>query len=429
MTQTRLSLEGLSKRYYIGELQTNRPDTLYENLKRAASRPVRRAVGLMKGHSYAAMELNKELWALKNISFDVEEGEIVGIIGRNGAGKSTLLKILSRITPPTGGSAVINGSLSSLLEVGTGFHGNLTGRENIYLNGSILGMTKAEIDRKLDQIVAFSGVEKFIDTPVRFYSSGMAVRLAFSIAAHLEPDILIIDEVLAVGDISFHRKSMARMKEISTSGRTVLFVSHQIGQISALCSRVILMDQGQIVEDGPANAVVSKYFEMNQQSDGATLLERTDRDGSGEARCAEIWFEDSAGKPVSTILSGSEVHILLKLVVLDATADLSDLSVGMSFSNEFGQVIAILNMHTHSQTIDLTGKAEMVVRCSISRSPFNAGLVRYGFGLQRLTAGFPMIDHIETAGTIQAQPGDFFGSGIPPGQASKLMFDHDWTEV
>jgi lipopolysaccharide transport system ATP-binding protein len=208
------------------------------------------------------------IWALKDVSFEVKQGEAVGIIGRNGAGKSTLLKVLSRITDPTTGGADVYGRLSSLLEVGTGFHPELTGRENIYLNGAILGMRKVEIDRKFDEIVAFSEIEKFIDTAAKFYSTGMVVRLAFAVAAHLEPDILLVDEVLAVGDASFRKKCVGKMGEVARQGRTVLFVSHSLGILTNLCPRAILLTQGRVVRDGPAREVIAQYLAEGVEADG-----------------------------------------------------------------------------------------------------------------------------------------------------------------
>ncbi len=213
------------------------------------------------------MDSKGMIWALKDVSFDVGHGEAIGIIGRNGAGKSTLLKILSKITHPTTGRAVIRGRISSLLEVGTGFHPELTGRDNVYLNGTILGMRKREIDSKFDEIVDFSGIEKFIDTPVKRYSSGMKVRLAFSVAAHLEPDLLVVDEVLAVGDARFQKKCLNKMEDVGSKGRTVLFVSHNMSAITRLCPRAILIENGRVVDDGPAGKVVAKYL----TSDSGTL--------------------------------------------------------------------------------------------------------------------------------------------------------------
>jgi lipopolysaccharide transport system ATP-binding protein len=244
-----IAAEGLSKRYRIGELQA-RYGTLRESLVRGA----RRLVG--DGHHH-----REEIWALRDVSFEVPEGRVVGVIGRNGAGKSTLLKVLTRITTPTEGRAAIRGRVGSLLEVGTGFHPELTGRENVFLNGSVLGMKRREIAGKLDEIVDFSGIERFIDTPVKRYSSGMYVRLAFAVAAHLEPEILLVDEVLAVGDAEFQRRCLGRMQDFGASGRTVLFVSHNMQAVARLCERTILLDGGQVVQDGPSPDVVASYLQ------------------------------------------------------------------------------------------------------------------------------------------------------------------------
>jgi homopolymeric O-antigen transport system ATP-binding protein len=245
-----ITVEGLSKRYRIGELQSAY-GTLRESLTAGARRLARRD----HGHHH------EEIWALHDVSFAVEEGEVFGVVGRNGAGKSTLLKILTRITTPTEGRATIRGHVGSLLEVGTGFHPELTGRENVFLNGSVLGMKRREIVRKFPEIVEFAGVEAFIDTPVKRYSSGMSVRLAFAVAAHLEPEILLVDEVLAVGDAEFQRRCLGRMEELSDSGRTVLFVSHQMQAVSQLCDRAVQLEKGRIVNEGPAGDVVARYLQ------------------------------------------------------------------------------------------------------------------------------------------------------------------------
>jgi homopolymeric O-antigen transport system ATP-binding protein len=252
---TALAVEGLSKRYRIGELQSAY-GTLRDSLSAAARRALRR------DHS----PHYDEIWALRDVSFDVVEGGVLGVIGRNGAGKSTLLKILTRITTPTGGRATIRGRVGSLLEVGTGFHPELTGRENVFLNGALLGMKRREIAKKYSEIVEFAGVEQFIDTPVKRYSSGMSVRLAFAVAAHLEPEILLVDEVLAVGDAEFQRRCLGRMEDMSDSGRTVLFVSHNMQAVTQLCDRAILLDRGEIVQDGPSNEVVAHYLQTGHGS-------------------------------------------------------------------------------------------------------------------------------------------------------------------
>ncbi|MCS6926686.1 MAG: ABC transporter ATP-binding protein, partial [Candidatus Binatia bacterium] len=249
-----LHIEGIGKQYRIGQKQQPYK-TLRETIVEAVQAPFRR---LREGRRMARRD--HFIWALKDVSLEIEHGEVVGIIGHNGAGKSTLLKILSRVTEPTTGSVDLYGRVGSLLEVGTGFHSELTGRENIYLNGAILGMRRAEIERKFDEIVAFAEVEEFIDTPVKHYSSGMYLRLAFAVAAHLEPEILIVDEVLAVGDVNFQRKCLDKMQDVGQQGRTVLLVSHNMSAVTRLCERAVLLHQGQVIQDGPAHQVVSTYL-------------------------------------------------------------------------------------------------------------------------------------------------------------------------
>jgi lipopolysaccharide transport system ATP-binding protein len=254
-----ITVENLSKKYIIGHQKQERYTALRDVLTNGAKRIARKL-----RHPFAAPEIDpahEEFWALKDVSFNIQQGDRVGIIGRNGAGKSTLLKILSRITEPTSGRISIKGRIASLLEVGTGFHPELTGRENIFLNGAILGMSKAEIKRKFDEIVAFAEVERFLDTPVKHYSSGMYVRLAFAVAAHLEPEILIVDEVLAVGDAQFQKKCLGRMESAGKEGRTVLFVSHNMAALKSLCEKAIWLNAGNVVENGCAENVVSNYLD------------------------------------------------------------------------------------------------------------------------------------------------------------------------
>ncbi|MEZ6120081.1 MAG: ABC transporter ATP-binding protein [Pirellulaceae bacterium] len=259
MNGTAIEARNLSKQYRIGQLQQYK--ALRDTMTDALYFPYRAAKSLLlRNGNHRSARCDSWIWAVKDISFDVDHGEVVGIIGRNGAGKSTLLKLLSRITEPTRGSAVIRGRVGSLLEVGTGFHPELTGRENTFLNGAILGMSRAEVKSKFDEIVAFAEVERFIDTPVKHYSSGMYLRLAFAVAAHLEPEILIVDEVLAVGDARFQKKCLNKMQDVGQQGRTVLFVSHNMPAITRLCSRTILLDGGTVLKDGPSAEVVSAYL-------------------------------------------------------------------------------------------------------------------------------------------------------------------------
>ena len=255
MTEPAITVENIGKRYRLGERESYR--AMRDTIQRGLTAPVR---VLRRSERKERREVD-HIWALRGVSFEIQPGEVVGVIGRNGAGKSTLLKILSKITEPTEGDGVIRGSVGSLLEVGTGFHPELTGRENVYLNGAILGMTRAEIDRKFDDIIEFAGVPQFVDTPVKRFSTGMQVRLAFAVAAHLEPDIILVDEVLAVGDAEFQKRCMGKMETVGSEGRTVLFVSHSMPAILRLCPRVILLDTGGVIADGPAQDVIRTYLD------------------------------------------------------------------------------------------------------------------------------------------------------------------------
>ena len=260
MSDIAIKVENISKRYRIG-LKEELHDTFFGALASWVKYPLSNFRRVQKLSKFSGDgESEDVIWALRDVSFEVKQGEVLGIIGKNGAGKSTLLKILCRITEPTSGNASIHGRVASLLEVGTGFHPELTGRENVFLNGTILGMKKAEIDRKFDEIVDFSGVEKFIDTPVKRYSSGMRVRLAFAVAAYLEPEILLIDEVLAVGDVEFQKKCLGKMKDVAGEGRTVLFVSHNMGAISMLCEKTMLFSEGKLEYNGPTEKTIGKYL-------------------------------------------------------------------------------------------------------------------------------------------------------------------------
>lgn len=335
MARPAIQVEAVSKRYRIG-VADERPDTLFQaGLAWLRSplhnyRQLRRLSRFSENGSAADV-----IWALEDVSFEVAEGEVVGIIGRNGAGKSTLLKIVSRITPPTRGRVILNGRVASLLEVGTGFHPELTGRENVYLNGTVLGMRKAEIDRKFDEIVAFSGVEKFIDTPIKRYSSGMQVRLAFSVAAHLEPEILLIDEVLAVGDAEFQKRCLGKMSEVAQAGRTVLFVSHNMGAVSNLCRRSILLSDGCLYRQGSTDEVVSAYLHdtlggANEHSE----LARLRWPGMGEqAHFTEIGLESSER---SFLYFGEPIDIHLTAY---SNQKAEGLTVGVSIFNVLGDCV------------------------------------------------------------------------------------------
>jgi homopolymeric O-antigen transport system ATP-binding protein len=343
LSEIAIKVEGLGKRYRIGANQ-EAYRTLREKLNETALAPFRAAKHLLtrNGNGAGQRAKGKEqsgdngsspvalcplrsrasrdntFWALKNISFEIKAGEVVGIIGRNGAGKSTLLKILSRITEPTEGYADIHGRIASLLEVGTGFHPELTGRENIYLNGSILGMKRAEIKRKFDEMVAFAEIDKFIDTPVKHYSSGMYVRLAFAVAAHLDPEILLVDEVLAVGDAAFQKKCLGKMGDVAKQGRTVLFVSHNMQSIAALCEECILLSGGTIKAKGPAQRVIQGYLEEATFEAARTVdfsSPNIRRDGTGSSRFIQLELIGNAGVPTSSFEVGERFEISFKCEV------------------------------------------------------------------------------------------------------------------
>lgn len=311
MNQHAIVATNISKRYRIGLTEDPRK-TLANTLLTAIKSPVENWRRLRQLTNFGNGENSDDIiWALKDVSFSVEPGEVVGVIGRNGAGKSTLLKVISRITHPTHGRLELRGQVSSLLEVGTGFHPELTGRENVFLNGTILGMRRKEIEQKFDEIVDFSGVEKFIDTPIKRYSTGMRVRLAFSVAAHLEPEILLVDEVLAVGDALFQKKSLGKMKSVAQHGRTVLFVSHQMDAIRSLCPRTLLMADGRLADDGETNKVVDHYMKLaNQESDaavwhGAAVFDSIDRGMTLESICVH----DHTGLTKSEFRDDENIHI------------------------------------------------------------------------------------------------------------------------
>jgi lipopolysaccharide transport system ATP-binding protein len=305
-----IRLHEISKRYQIGMAGEDWYRTLRDTIAGAVAAPIR-WVRARRGRGAARSRTPSFIWALKDVSLNIEQGEIVGIIGRNGAGKTTLLKILSRITEPTGGWAEIRGRVCSLLEVGTGFHPELTGRENIYLNGAILGMRRAEIDRRFDEIVAFSEIEDFLDAPVKRYSSGMYVRLAFSVAAHLETEVLMVDEVLAVGDLAFQRKCLGKMGEAAGTGRTVLFVSHNMAVIQALCSRGVYLEEGKVSVTGSIDEAVTAYLGSLEEAVATDLSARTDRRGRQEVRLTSVEVVGDAGR--TALVAGQPASFRFRL--------------------------------------------------------------------------------------------------------------------
>jgi lipopolysaccharide transport system ATP-binding protein len=410
MSQVAIRVRNLSKKYRIGGARA-RYTTFGERLIAGI-----RALGQSRRTGD-----NNTFWALSDVSLDIQRGDVIGFIGPNGAGKSTLLKVLSRITRPTMGTAEIWGRVSSLLEVGTGFHPELTGRDNIYLNGAILGMKKAEIDGRFDEIVEFSGVSRFIDTPVKRYSSGMYLRLAFAVAAHLTPEILIVDEVLAVGDLAFQRKCIGKMNTVAKHGRTVLFVSHNMAAIESLCNVACLLAGGRIVEQGATRKVIDTYFGSVPLPEASNLKDRKDRQGTGKFRCTDLRCGSPNGTRPMPLQCGQDAEFS---VAYDSDgSDLRHVSVEFVVSTMNGECMLMLNSSmtgTEFQTLPSSGW----IRCLIRRLPLTPG--QYSLNLY-CTVGGILADWVQQAALLTVDPGDFYGTGrLPPATHGGVLVEQTW---
>ncbi len=407
-----IRVENIGKKYVIAHQKQER----YPALRDVITERFKSLGNLFKNSNSQKKE---EFWALKEVSFDIKQGERVGFIGRNGAGKSTLLKILSRITDPSTGRITIKGRVASLLEVGTGFHTDLTGRENIYLNGAILGMSNLEIKRKFDEIVAFADVEKFLDTPVKRYSSGMYVRLAFAVAAHLEPEILIVDEVLAVGDIQFQKKCIGKMEEVGKEGRTVLFVSHNLGILQSLCNRGILLSQGKILKDNTASIAAASYLKSLEKVSSQKILERTDRSGNGRSRLIDIEFYADEDSYSTTLVTGSSA-----VFIFYVTKIFTGLTCFFTVYNQQGQPVTIFDSFAQSSQDKMNlDQAKFICRISElllipGRYMVNAGLWSNG----------EEIDSVEGALFFEVEEGTVRNRIILEHFASfgDVMIPHQW---
>jgi len=396
MSEIAIRCEGLSKQYRIGEPERYR--ALRDVITHASTAHLQRLLSVLstsngKSPLSSQQRGRNTFLALDNVSFEVRRGEVIAIIGRNGAGKSTLLKILARITKPTYGLAVIRGRVGSLLEVGTGFHPELSGRENIFLNGAILGMRKAEIDRKFDQIVAFAEVERFIDTPVKRFSSGMYMRLAFAVAAHLDPEILLVDEVLAVGDAAFQQKCLGKMGEISRQGRTVLFVTHNMSAVKSLCNRAILLQSGSLAAEGDVDSVVDSYLGAGEEVSGAALIpdDAPRLYSTGEAKIRSIHLSDGAGRQVSQLYLGQSFRVT---VAFEVISEIREAFIELAITATDGTLV------TNSTSID-GGNPPVLLRRGIHEVTLDIDTVlmprRYSFliGLHHFNG--TTIDWIERA--------------------------------
>lgn len=364
-------------------------------------------------------EKKKIFWALKDVSFSVKQGEVLGVIGRNGAGKSTLLKILSRITPPTSGTAILEGRVGSLLEVGTGFHQELTGRENIFLNGAILGMKEKEIKKKFDQIISFSGVERFLDTPVKYYSSGMTTRLAFSVAAFLEPEILLVDEVLSVGDAEFQRKSLGKMEDITKNeGRTILFVSHNLSAIRELTKNAILFDQGRLIKYGNTEDVLDYYMKSVVPTVTAKKLSlRRDRSGNGLIRLTDFYILGGDGKKTENLVCGRGYDFVFEYKTKDGR-EVKNVDIGFNVAKSTGEALFLVYSSFLNQTFKkLKGEGRFIF--NIPKVPLAAGEYIVG---ARVLAENEEADYPNHAGVFNVEDGDFYNVGKVVDQNHSPMY-------
>ncbi|MGQ9663028.1 MAG: ABC transporter ATP-binding protein [Kiritimatiellia bacterium] len=427
-----IEVESLSKRYRLGTIgaRTFREELehFWHKLRGRDPEQMMGRIGGRPGAATASLTRNSnvegnEIWALREVSFKVGEGEVLGLIGKNGAGKSTLLKILSRITEPTSGRAILRGRVSSLLEVGTGFHPELTGRENIYLNGAIHGMSRSEIEKKFDKIVEFSGIGKFLDTPVKRYSSGMRVRLGFAVAAHLEPEIMLVDEVLAVGDIEFQRRCLGKMDSIARSGRTVIFVSHNMATISNLCRSCILLHEGRIAASGDTREVIQQYLHIVRRLISVSLAERSDRQGNQALRFVACrCFSGDAAQPSPAIRCGDNLRIQ---IAYESAGYLPlryvDVAIGIRGThNEALSHLGTKFRGLQFEQVPPVGTFE----CIIPHLPLQQG--RYSLTLFA-TVGGQIADWVQEAVEFEVIQGDFFGSGqMPMPGTGPVLLNHEW---
>jgi lipopolysaccharide transport system ATP-binding protein len=417
-----IQVDQVSKRYRIGHFgpRGRAPyHTLQETIVDAVKAPFKRIFNpTVQGKV-------SDFWALRNVSFGVDPGDVIGIVGRNGAGKSTLLKILTRITEPTSGRAVLRGRVGSLLEVGTGFHPELSGRENIFLNGAIMGMSRFEIRRQFDQIVDFSGVETFLDTPVKRYSSGMRVRLAFSVAAHLNPEILLIDEVLAVGDAGFQRKCLGKMGDVARSGRTILFVSHNMAALQNLCNRGLFIEGGQVAGEGKMEDVIGQYLSMFESGAGSRDL--TDvaeqRRGSGEARFSKIELLNDRGEPATGFPMGAGMTLRARV---HALKDLSEATVAFAIVTKDGVRVASMNSEVmESVALDVFTENEVVVECALSFLNLMPG--PYYVDIILRDSQKSPVDVLDQIVSFDVLESNVFGTGRIPISESMVYFHGKWT--
>jgi len=418
MSDIVIKAEGIGKSYLIGH-QTNGK---YDTLRDLIVDKTKRLVSKIRRPGCHTTQKIEEFWALKDISFEVKQGERIAIIGRNGAGKSTLLKILSRITEPTMGRVSIRGRVASLLEVGTGFHGELSGRENIYLNGAILGMSRREIKAKFDEIVAFAEIEKFLDTPVKRYSSGMYVRLAFAVAAHLEQEILVVDEVLAVGDLEFQKKCLGKMHDVTTEGRTVLFVSHNMAAVQQLCQRGLVLHQGKLMFCGSVAETIRNYIGHVKTLTSIDVGKRKDRTGSQWLKFTKVIIYDSEGEQIDRIMSGQDIRVRL---YYESQKEMQKALVFVSFNLRNNQGVLLTNMNSIDSGFSrLNIYRRGYFECQWPK--FNLRVGDYDCNLFCSVNG-DVVDWMQSAFIINVEDGNFFQTGKLVGAQGEILIDHSWS--
>ena len=419
-----IEAKNLSKKYRLGTIGMS---SLRDDLSRWWNRNNKDDSDVKKGsansQSDSRMINSNEFWALHDLNFSINKGEVVGLVGANGSGKSTLLKILSRITEPSKGQVRVRGKVASLLEVGTGFHPELTGRENIYINGAILGMTRREVSTKFDEIVDFAGVSDFIDTPIKRYSSGMSVRLGFAVAAHLDPDILIVDEVLAVGDLRFQNRCIQQMRKIAHSGKTVLFVSHQMQTVESLCESTFLLGEGKIIDFGKTDKIISKYREL-ARSKNTVSLENLPREGSGRSKFIGFEIQDEENKPSNFLISGKKSTIKLTFQRNEPENQPMSLSLGISTENQIR--LAHLCMKTFGVNIPSEESTLFHINLNLEKVELNEG--KYFFTIFLDDESGEIIDWVADAFEINVVQSDFYGTGLlPSSDKGPLLMKHSFN--
>jgi lipopolysaccharide transport system ATP-binding protein len=420
-----IEAKNLSKKYRLGTIGMS---SLRDDLSRWWNRNNKDDASDAKkvsahGHSDCRLINSSEFWALHDLNFSINKGEVVGLVGANGSGKSTLLKILSRITEPSKGQVKVRGKVASLLEVGTGFHPELTGRENVYINGAILGMTRREVTTKFDEIIDFAGVSDFIDTPIKRYSSGMTVRLGFAVAAHLDPDILIVDEVLAVGDLRFQNRCIQQMRKIAHSGKTVLFVSHQMQTVESLCQSTLLLDQGKILNYGKTHKIISEYRELASHSN-LLSLENLPREGNGHCKFIGFKIQDEQNKTTTSLISGKKSTIKLTFKRYKTQSQPMSLSLGISTDNQVR--LAHLCMKTFGLTIPSEESDLFHINLNLEKVELNEG--KYLVTIFLDDESGEIIDWVTDAFEINVVQSDFYGTGLlPSSDKGPLLMKHSFN--